>query len=121
MANPCVCNGATLLCDGGTGPSTLQVKGTVTVAGKPVATIKDKEVGANIPPFPMCKSLKNPQVQQNKNQPVSCQPVITGNWVPPGNPTVKVGDNPILTSQSKCNCAYGVITVLAPGQEKVQA
>jgi hypothetical protein len=110
--------GAQMVCTGGTGPSNLVVlpEGVPVMGPTFAATIMDCKPIVNIPPFFMCQSPRNPAVVAAK-VPVPCVPVTTP-WVP-GAPLVLINGNPALTSSSKCNCAWGEISVVTPGQTKV--
>ncbi len=123
-----VVNGAQMQCSVGTAPSALTVvpKGPPNQAGGQfVATIMDNVPMLNIAPFLMCTTLANPQVAaatsaaQGVLTPQPCIPVIPAPWSP-GAPTVTVGGNPALTSDSKCVCQWtGQISIVSPGQVTV--
>ena len=123
-----VVSGAQITCTFGTMPSAL----TVVPAGQPVqgggqlvARISDQAPNVNIAPFGMCTTLSNPQVAsatsaaQGVLTPQPCIPVTTAPWAP-GSPTVSVGGTPVLTSDSRCMCAWGgSISIVSPGQGTV--
>jgi hypothetical protein len=123
-----VVNGAQMQCSMGTAPSSLVVvpKGQPNQAGGQfAASIMDNIPMTNIPPFLMCTTLTNPQVAaatsaaQGVLTPQPCIPVIPAPWAP-GAPTVAVGGNPALTSDSKCVCQWaGQISIINPGQMTV--
>jgi hypothetical protein len=118
-----VVNGAQTMCSFGLAPSTLIVtpeKQTLT-ENMPAATILDNKPFVNVLPFGLCTSLANPVTAAQTAAalgvltPGPCAPVIPAPWVP-GAPTVLVRNEPALTQQSQCMCAYGgVITILNPG------
>jgi Domain of unknown function (DUF4280) len=115
--------GANLTCSFGMAPSSLVVlpdKRTL-VENKPFATVMDNKPFVNILPFGLCTSLANPITAAQTAAalgvltPGTCTPVIPAPWVP-GSPTALVGNQPALTQQSMCVCAYGgVITIAFPG------
>jgi hypothetical protein len=117
-----VVNGAQTLCTFGLSASSLIVtpeKQTLT-ENMPAATIMDNKPFVNVLPFGLCTSLMNPVTASQTAAalgvltPGPCTPVIPAPWVP-GSPTVLVRNQPALTQQSKCICAYGgVITILNP-------
>jgi hypothetical protein len=123
-----VVNGAMMACSFGTTPSSL----TVVPSGPPVqgggqlaAKITDVTPNMNIAPFGMCTTLSNPQVAaatsaaQGVLTPQPCIPVTSAPWTP-GSPTVMVGGTPALTSDSRCQCAWGgSISITSPGQMTV--
>jgi Domain of unknown function (DUF4280) len=118
-----VVTGAMTMCSFGLAPSTLVVlpdKQTL-VQNMPAATIMDNKPFVNVLPFGLCTSLANPITAAQTAAalgvltPGTCTPVIPAPWVP-GSPTVLVGNQPALSVQSKCMCAYGgVITITNPG------
>jgi Domain of unknown function (DUF4280) len=118
-----VVNGAQTMCSFGLAPSTLIVtpeKQTLT-ENMPAATILDNKPFVNVLPFGLCTSLANPVTAAQTAAalgvltPGPCTPVIPAPWLP-GAPTVLVRNQPALTQQSQCLCAYGgVITILNPG------
>ena len=56
--------GAKMSCSFGAAPSTLAVAvPTYSAGNKPIANINDHIPNSNIPPFGMCNSMQNPQVQ----------------------------------------------------------
>lgn len=123
-----VVTGASLLCPFGTVPSTLNVTSQVTVMaeGKPVGTITDVQMGANISGFGMCTSMANPQVAAATAAalgvltPQPCMLVPAGPWIP-GSPKFVVGGKPCLCTGSNLTCGNGMgtISIINPGQMKV--
>ena len=122
-----VCMGAQLQCSFGVAPSSLIVlpKNRVTTNFMPDANIMDNIPMVNILPFGMCSSIANPTVAAATTAalgvltPMPCIPVIPAPWTP-GNPTVLIGNMPIVNNTSKCFCAYGgVISIVNPGQQTV--
>jgi hypothetical protein len=121
-----VVNGAQIMCSFGMAPSSLIVipdKQTVT-ENMPAATIMDNKPFVNVLPFGLCTSLANPITAAQTTAalgvltPGACTPVLPAPWVP-GSPTVLVRNQPTLTQQSQCLCAYGgVITIINPGAIK---
>jgi hypothetical protein len=122
-----VVNGATLACSRSVPPgtTTLVVLPTPRVqsGNQPVATVMDTKPMVNVPSFGMCTAETNPTViaataaAAGAKSPGLCTPVIPAPWTP-GSPTVKVGNQPALTSDSSCMCAYlGKITIKAAGQK----
>jgi len=118
MGQPVV-NGATTMCTMGMAPSALVVlpDKTTLVENLPVASIMDNKPFVNVLPFALCNSLANPITAAQTAAalgvltPGACTPVIPAPWMP-GSPTVLVKNQPALTAQSKCMCAYGgVISV----------
>lgn len=118
MGQPVV-NGATTMCTMGLAPSALVVlpDKTTLVENLPVASIMDNKPFVNVLPFGLCNSLANPITAAQTAAalgvltPGACTPVIPAPWMP-GSPTVLVKNQPALTAQSKCMCAYGgVISV----------
>ena len=80
----------------------------------------------NILPFGMCSSLANPTVATATAAalgvltPMPCIPVIPAPWTP-GNPTVMIGNFPIINNTSQCFCAFGgAITFTNAGQQTVE-
>ncbi|WP_052666299.1 DUF4280 domain-containing protein [Nitriliruptor alkaliphilus] len=119
-----VVSGAQMLCSFGVAPSALNVlpSSQVLGGGPPAGTIQDNKPLVNIPPFGMCMSLSNPTVAAATAAalgvltPMPCIPSIPAPWMP-GSPTVQIGGQPALESNSKLTCAYGgVIQLLVPGQ-----
>ncbi|MBN2394153.1 MAG: DUF4280 domain-containing protein [Anaerolineae bacterium] len=122
-----VCSGAMLQCSFGTTPSTLSVlqKNRVATSTMPAANIMDHVPTVNIQPFGMCTTPSNPQVAaataaaSGVLTPQPCIPVTTAPWTP-GCLKVNVGGQPALTNTCQLMCSYGgVITVVNPGQQKV--
>jgi hypothetical protein len=119
-----VCNGALLQCSMGVAPSSLTVLpiNRVNTAEQPDANIMDYVPLVNIMPFGMCMSPANPAVAAATAAafgvltPMPCIPVTTSPWVP-GAPTVMLGENPTLDSNSTLMCTWaGVIQVVEPGE-----
>ncbi len=124
-----VCNGASLTCSFGTGPSTMVVTpdNLTNAAKQPAATIMDYVPNKNIMPFLMCTTVSNPQVASATSAasgvltPQPCIPVVTAPWAP-GSPTVMIKNKPALTSTSKAVCSWGgAISITVPGQMTVNA
>lgn len=123
-----VVTGAKLMCIFGSAPSTLNATSqtSVIVDGKPAATIKDMQPGANIPPFGMCISMANPQVAAATSAalgvltPQPCTMAPMGTWTP-ANPKCITGGAPCLSTGASLQCAMGMgsISVVYPGQMKV--
>jgi len=122
-----VATGAMMMCTFGAAPSSLIIPPTnKQLASTPSATIMDNKPFMNIPPFAVCMSMANPAVASATAAalgvltPMPCTPVIPAPWAP-GSPTVLIGNMPALNNLSKCMCAYaGVISIVSPGQVKVQ-
>ncbi|MBR5969434.1 MAG: DUF4280 domain-containing protein [Lachnospiraceae bacterium] len=113
-------------CTMGTAPAPLKVTSNqmVLADNKPIATIRDGQAMANVGPYGMCTSMANPQVAAataakfGTLTPMPCVPV-TGAWVP-NNPKLLIAGTPCLTKDDQMPCAYGgMISVVAPGQVKV--
>lgn len=120
-----VCMGAQMQCSFGKAPSSLVVLpvNRVTSSFMPDANIMDHIPMVNILPFGMCSSIANPAVAAataaalGELTPMPCTPVIPAPWTP-GNPTVLIGNFPIINNTSQCFCAFGgVITFTNPGQQ----
>lgn len=118
------CQGAQLTCIFGVAPSALTVLpvNRVLTSKNPAATIMENKPMVNILPFAMCTTPSNPQVAAATAAalgvltPQPCIPVITGPWMP-GSPTVLIGGQPALNSNSQLMCAWGgVIKLVSPGQ-----
>ena len=123
-----VCMGAQMQCSFGMAPSSLVVLPTnrVTTGHMPAANIMDHISMVNILPFGMCSSLANPSVATATTAalgvltPMPCIPVVPAPWTP-GNPTVMIGNIPIINNTSKCFCAFGgEISITNPGQQTVE-
>jgi hypothetical protein len=125
MPAPQVNLGAMMMCSFGMAPSTLiVVVPTVTAEGPPAANIMDFVPIENIPPFGMCQSLANPEVDAATTAalgvltPMPCVPVTVAPWTP-GDPTVLIRNMPALTQTSTCMCSWaGVITITKAGTTK---
>ncbi len=129
-----VADKAQLLCSMGSTPSVLTVPPTpdhsASAAPPPVmllATVNDFKPGANIAPFGLCRSPANPAVQaataaaSGVPTPAPCVPATTLPWAPP-SPTVLIRGVPAVGQVAKCQCSWqGTITVVNPGQARVQA
>ena len=105
-------------------PSSLVVLpiNRVITSSLPAANIMDHIGMVNILPFGMCSSLTNPTVAAATTAalgvltPMPCIPVVPAPLVS-GNPTVLIGDSPIINNTSKCFCAFaGVISFTNAGQ-----
>ncbi|MDD9945990.1 MAG: DUF4280 domain-containing protein [Myxococcales bacterium] len=122
-----VCMGATMQCTFGVAPSTLVVLPVNRVlTTTPAANIMDNKPIVNVPPFGMCTSVANPTVAAATAAalgvltPMPCIPMTMAPWAP-GNPKVLIGNMPALDNMSKLMCNWGgVISILNPGQVKVQ-
>ena len=123
-----VCMGAQMQCSFGNAPCSLVVLPTnrVTTNLMPAANIMDHIPMVNILPFGMCSSLANPAVASATTAtlgvltPMPCIPVVPAPWTP-GNPTVLIGNFPIINNTSKCFCAFGgEISITNPGQQTVE-
>ncbi len=113
--------GATIKCSFGATPGQLTVvpQSKVFAGPVPAATIMDHSV-TNILPFGLCSAPTNPAVIAKSGSPAPCVPVTTSPWVP-GSPTVKIGNQPALTSTCKLYCQWlGEITIVNPGQQTVK-
>jgi len=119
-----VCNGAMLTCSFGIAPSSMLVlpKNRVMMENMPSANIMDNIPFVNIVPFGMCQSPSNPAVITATSAamgvftPMPCIPNIVTPWTP-ANPTVLVGNMPIINNSSMLNCMWlGLITVSNPGE-----
>lgn len=106
-----ITSGSMMTCSFGMSPCPFQAISASTVLSKtPVGTIQDTSL-ASIATFGMCSSLSNPSVSAATTAalgvltPMPCLPLISGSWFPPQKILVK--GSPILTSDSKCICAYG--------------
>jgi len=115
-----VCTGATLQCSFGSTPATFSATGTRVSAVGQAGVVTDV-AAANVPPFGMCMSLRNPQVKaataaaQDILTPQPCQPVLS-EWSP-GSAPVRVGGIGALKNSSQCPCDWGgVVTVTDAGQ-----
>lgn len=124
-----VCMGASLMCSFGMAPAQLSVlpANKVNSEKKVAATIMDHVPMVNIMPFGMCTTPSNPAVAAATSAalgvltPVPCIPVTASPWVP-GSPTVKIGQQPVLTNTCQLMCTWGgIITVSYAGQQTVMA
>jgi hypothetical protein len=123
-----IVSGAQMTCTFGVAPSALTVipAGTLLLAGgQPLARVTDFAPMVNIAPFGMCTTPSNPQVAaataaaSGVLTPQPCVPVVTAPWTP-GSTKVSAGGVPVLTSTSRCTCAWGgSISIVQPGQVKV--
>ncbi len=124
-----VVNGAQLTCTFGVAPAALTVLPSAPVVqagGQLLARVVDFVPMANIAPFGMCTTPSNPQVAAATSAamgvltPQPCIPVTTSPWTP-GSTKVSAGGVPVLTSQSRCTCAWGgQISIVQAGQVTVQ-
>ena len=121
------CNGCSLTCTFGAAPATFMVPplSRVMTVNQPAATIMNNVPMMNVLPFGMCSSILNPAVAAAPAAPLgvltpsACIPMIPAPWVA-GNPTVQVGEMPLLRVSDKLFCAYGgVIAFGPPGQTTV--
>ncbi|MCI5162397.1 MAG: DUF4280 domain-containing protein [Candidatus Electrothrix sp. AX5] len=119
-----VVNGAILTCSMGLAPGSLMVLpiDREFSSSQPAATIMDNIPLLNIAPFGMCISLANPTVAaatvaaMGVLTPMPCIPNTPAPWAP-GQPTVTLGNKPVLDNTCKLNCMWaGVIQVIFPGQ-----
>lgn len=120
-----VTNGAKLRCSEGLAPGSLTVLpvSLVSQGPQPLATILDNIPMVNISPFGMCKTLANPQVAAATSAamgaltPMPCIPVIPAPWSP-GASGSEIAGLPVLTSTSKCTCAWtGQVEITDPGSD----
>ncbi|MEM5567087.1 DUF4280 domain-containing protein [Psychroserpens sp. AS72] len=123
-----VCMGAQMQCSYGNTPCSLVVLPTnrVTTGFMPAANIMDHIPLVNILPFGMCSSLANPSVAAATTAafgvltPMPCIPVVPAPWTP-GNPTVMIGNYPVINNTSQCLCAFGgAISFTNAGQQTVE-
>jgi len=123
-----VCMGAQLQCTFGMAPSCLIVADPQRplLENKPQANILDNKPGANIPPFGMCQSMGNPQVQaataaaQGVLTPMPCTPMLTAPWAPPGK--ILICNQPALLDNGMLMCSFGgQISIKNPGQQSVES
>lgn len=115
-----VVSGATLKCQHGSTPSSLQVTSHKVISGAAlaVATVADHLAGSNILPFGTCFSPYNPAVQASQSKSAPCQPLTAEQWMP-GSATVLVGGKPALNQSSRCMCKWGEITIQETGQNSI--
>ena len=120
--------GAICTCSFGMAPCPLTVNRQMSIQGSglPVATIFDN-TPANLTTFGMCTSLSNPVVSAATTAalgvltPQPCTPALTAPWSM-GSTTVLFENKPALLHSSKLNCMWGgVIQIVQPGQQTVQA
>ena len=106
-------------CSFGTMPASLTlVPNMVNGVNQTVATIQDFAI-SNLPTFGQCSAPTNPQVIAAQGSPVPCVPVLVSPWAP-GSPTVTVGGQPALTSDSKTMCSWaGVVEISNAGQSAI--
>lgn len=119
-----VTSGAPLMCTFGTIASQLTVLQHLEDDRfvHSTATVQDFRPVVNIPPFGMCTSPNNPEVQRASIEAgggslvhVPCMPEPIARWVP-GAPQRLVDGEPVLTMSSTCTCAWsGSIMILGPG------
>jgi hypothetical protein len=119
-----VTQGAMMMCSFGVAPSVftpIPAGGIVQAGGTIAGTVMDHIPMANIPPFAMCTSPSNPTVIAALGSPMPCVPVTPAPWVP-GAVAVKINNLAALTSDCKCNCAWGgIISISFPGQVFVES
>jgi Domain of unknown function (DUF4280) len=117
-----VATGAQLKCSQGMAPGVLTVLPVnMTDAGMvPAATVRDNLPMVNIAPFGMCQTQANPMVAaataaaMGVLTPMPCIPVVTAPWMPGASGTEVAGQK-VLTSDSKCTCAWtGSIEISDP-------
>lgn len=122
-----VVNGAMCRCPFGAAPCTLVIapSAQVMMNNMPVGTIMDY-TPTNITGFGMCSSMANPAVSAATAAalgvltPQPCTPAIAAPWMP-GSPTVLLGQNPVLTDNSKAICMFGgVIEIVNASQATVK-
>ncbi|NQY62610.1 MAG: DUF4280 domain-containing protein [Alteromonadaceae bacterium] len=119
--------GATLECTCGISPSVLIVTPEKCVLQTtPVANIMDFAPFVNIVPFGLCNSPANPAVAaataaaMGVLTPMPCIPTTVTPWIT-GDPTILLGNMPILTSDCSLMCMFGgCISVVEAGQIPVQ-
>lgn len=111
---------AQMRCSCGLSPAPLTAPPMGAFAqGPPVATIEAFAPMANIPPFGMCTSASNPEVDAAEGAPQPCVPV-TEPWSQ-GAARLQVAGIQPLTMDSKCNCAWGgEISFVMAGQMTAQ-
>ena len=122
-----VVTGALMMCTMGEAPAPLNATPTgVEAGGLPAATIMDFVPMDNIPTFGLCQSPTNPVViaataaKLGVFTPAPCVPSTVAPWVP-GSVTTMIMDQPALTDECKCMCAWeGEISITFAGQEMVQ-
>lgn len=115
--------GSLCQCTFGVAPSPLVVPPVNRVfVSAPVATIMDNVPMVNILPFGMCSTPANPSVAAATAAalgvltPMPCIPVVPAPWMS-GLPTVMVGSQPVLTTESKAMCMWGgCIGICVPSQ-----
>src|SRR4051812_21433356 len=121
--------GAMLKCSEGLAPSSLVVTPEKMVMGcsVPAANIMDFTPMKNIMPFGMCKTQANPTVAAATSAamgtptPAPCIPVTTSPWSPGASKTM-IGNQPALTKDSTCKCAWtGTIEITDAGQSTIKA
>ena len=92
---------------------------TVSIEGKPAATVFDFAPVGNIKPFGLCYAP--PKLAQPGGIPTPCMPVPAGPWIPVGTPKVFIKGQPALTNQYTLACSMGgVITIKMPGTTHTQ-
>lgn len=128
MANVVVA-GAMLQCSFGSAPSSLVVLPTncTLCGGPPAANIMDNKPFVNVLTFGTCMSIANPVVAaataaaMGVLTPMPCIPATVAPWVV-GQPTVLLGNMPILNDSSKLMCTWaGVISINSAAQVQTQA
>ncbi len=105
-----IVNGALLMCTGGTVPTPLTVTSQFIMKsdGNLVATKLDSSPFVNIKPFGVCSP-------QSGKYPHPCNLCLVGTWLG-ANETVLVNGAAALLQGSKIPCAFGMISIIQPGQ-----
>ncbi len=105
-----IVNGALLMCTGGTVPTPLTVTSQFIMKsdGNLVATKLDSSPFVNIKPFGICSP-------QSGKYPHPCNLCLVGTWLG-ANETVLVNGAAALLQGSKIPCAFGMISIIQPGQ-----
>lgn len=120
-----VCAEAVLKCTFGSAPGNLMVlpDKNALVNSKPAANIMDNKPLLNIPCFGACASMANPAVAAakalNPAAVVPCVGAFPAPWFP-GNATLLLKNQPVLTDSSKLICVFeGEISIQFAGQTTV--
>lgn len=119
-----VVHGASLRCDKGTSPASLQVVPHGSSENETAyATVNDNVPVTNIPPFGNCTTQANPAVAsattaaQGVLTPMPCVPVTSAPWSP-GASGVTIDGQTALTDDSSCKCNWtGKITITDAGAQ----
>jgi hypothetical protein len=126
--NKLVVQGAVLKCSMGLAPASLSITRSHSTSANEMnaGNIDDYVPNANIPPFGMCQSMQNPQVQAATSAalgvltPQPCLPVLAQAWSP-GSSSIDVADRPALHDGCTCQCQWGgTISITSAGQEDVE-